>query len=205
MFPSTILNETNNEPPETEQLYTSYSKGQKILMRDTTPRFNPEGNPTQPQLSGTETFKAAMKSVSLSDFSFEKLTSIPCLRDAGMVGFSSFFVLGTLTFLIHKNPTRATNWAMGGLLLGSIVGWEQCRHKRQRSFDIAQVAIQSMNEKRKHSHITEEEKEQRKRERELARQERVEALKREWESHQNDAATGHTYLDEGNSGEEKRQ
>ena len=59
------------------------------------------------------------------------------------------FVTGGVTFLYHKNPSKAVNWSIGGLLLGSIVGWEQCRMRRKRSFQVAQMARETMAAKQR--------------------------------------------------------
>lgn len=129
---------------------TSYSKGQKILLEDTNPKFNNEISQSQLANSNEQTsFKQAWNTVSWQDFSLNKLTSIPCFRDSGLIGFTSMFVTGSVTFLYHKNPSRAVNWSIGGLLLGSVVGWEQCRMRRKRSFQIAQMAKQTMANKEK--------------------------------------------------------
>lgn len=128
----------------------SYSKGQKILLEDTSPKFNNEMSQSQLANSREQiSFKRAWDTVSWHDFSFAKLTAIPCFRDSGLVGFTSMFVTGGVTFLYHKNPSKAVNWSIGGLLLGSIVGWEQCRMRRKRSFQVAQMARETMAAKQK--------------------------------------------------------
>ncbi|QLL34813.1 hypothetical protein HG536_0H01880 [Torulaspora globosa] len=129
---------------------TNYSRGQRILLEDTKPRFNGETSQSQLAVSQEEAnFRRAWNSISKEDFSFGKLTAIPCFRDAGLVGFTCMFVTGAVTFLYHKNPTRAANWSVGGLLLGSVVGWEQCRLRRKRSFQVAQMARQTVAAKPK--------------------------------------------------------
>lgn len=120
---------------------TNYSRGQRILLEDTKPRFDNETSQSQLAVSREEAnFKKAWSSISKDDFSMAKLTTIPCFRDAGLIGFTCMFVTGAVTFLYHKNPTKSANWSVGGLLLGSVVGWEQCRLRRKRSFQVAQMA-----------------------------------------------------------------
>lgn len=126
------------EDTNDEQL-TNYSKGQKILLQDTEPRFKESEQQIQ-NVSNETALKEAVRTIKWQDFSAESLTGIPCFRDAGMVGFSSMFILGSVTLLYHKNPTKAVNWSMCGLLLGSIVGWEQCRLMRKNSFKNAELA-----------------------------------------------------------------
>ncbi|GAV51869.1 hypothetical protein ZYGR_0AF03400 [Zygosaccharomyces rouxii] len=135
-------------PSTSESVPTSYSRGQKILLEDTSPKFSNEMSQSQIANSKEQiSFKQAWETVSWRDFSVAKLTSIPCFRDSGLIGFTSMFVMGGVTFLYHKNPARAVNWSIGGLLLGSVVGWEQCRMRRKRSFQIAQMAKQTMANK----------------------------------------------------------
>ena len=134
--------------PEGEPVLTNYSRGQKILLEDTPPKFtNDLSNSQLAKKQDRATLKEAWDSVRWGDFSLERLTSIPCFRDAGMLGFSSMFLMGSVIFIYHKSPTKATNWAMSSLILGSIVGWEQCRLKRQKSFQIAQLAKETVAKK----------------------------------------------------------
>lgn len=155
----------------TEQI-TNYARGQKILLQDTKPKFDIDSNT---QVDNGEMVKKAFSTISKDDFSMEKLTSMPCFRDAGLVGFASMLILGSMTFVYNKNITRSTNWAMGGLVFGSIFGWEQCRLKRQKSFEIAQLAMQTVRAK----------------ERPMMNKKNdtgnVQNLKNEWDSHPNDA------------------
>ncbi|KAL3232272.1 Cytochrome c oxidase assembly protein COX20, mitochondrial [Nakaseomyces bracarensis] len=128
-----------------EEVPSNYTPGQKILLEDTRPKFQSDISKGSKDLS----LKDAWQKITWEDFTLERLTSIPCFRDAGMVGFSSMFVSGSVILLYHKNITRALNWAMGGLMLGSIVGWEQCRMKRKRSFQVAQMAMETVAKKEK--------------------------------------------------------
>lgn len=59
------------------------------------------------------------------------------------------FVVGTVIMFYHKNPAKAANWGVGSFMLGSIVGWEQCRMRRKRSFQIAEMAKQTVAAKEK--------------------------------------------------------
>ncbi|KAG0668915.1 Cytochrome c oxidase assembly protein cox20, mitochondrial [Maudiozyma exigua] len=184
---------TKNNSSDDDKVLTNYSKGQKILMKDTKPRFNPDNN-VQNNASDaptTEMIKDAMDSITIKDFHFSSLTEIPCFRDAGMVGFSSMFILGTITLLYHKNPIKATNWATGGLLLGSIVGWEQCRLKRKKSMEISQIAMQKMQEKKRKELIEEGKIPEHKPKKQISPEKlkEIEILKKEWENHPNDISS----------------
>ncbi|SMN20908.1 similar to Saccharomyces cerevisiae YDR231C COX20 Mitochondrial inner membrane protein, required for proteolytic processing of Cox2p and its assembly into cytochrome c oxidase [Maudiozyma saulgeensis] len=183
-------NEDKNKNVETvnEPVLTNYSKGQKILMQDKPPRFDPESSNSGSNTSGM--MKNALETINWKDFSLAKLTEIPCFRDAGMVGFSSMFILGSITLLYHKNPIKATNWATGGLFLGSIVGWEQCRMKRKKSMEISTMAMQTMQEKKRKEAIAQGKLPAHKEKKEISPEKlkEIEILKKEWENHPNDSS-----------------
>ncbi|CAI4038100.1 hypothetical protein SMKI_04G4400 [Saccharomyces mikatae IFO 1815] len=135
---------------DSDAVLTNYSRGQKILLEDTPPKFADDlSNSQLAKKQERATLKEAWDSIRWSDFTLQRLTSIPCFRDAGMLGFSSMFLMGSVIFIYHKSPTKAMNWAMSSLILGSIVGWEQCRLKRQKSFQIAQLAKETVAKKEK--------------------------------------------------------
>ena len=132
-----------------EQQLTNYAKGQKFLFEDTKPKFNNESSSMAAREQECASLKEAWNTIDVKDFSVEKVLSIPCFRDAGIGGFTSMFVVGSVMFLYHKNPARAANWGVGGFILGSIVGWEQCRMRRRRSFQVAAMAKQTVAAKEK--------------------------------------------------------
>lgn len=130
----------------------NYTPGKKILFRDTEPRFNDNSN----NANNTTTFKDAWSTISKDEFTMANLVGIPCFRDAGLVGFSSMILLATITSIFHRRASskslyynKIINWSMAGLLFGSIIGWEQCRLKRRKSFQIAQLAIETVQRKEK--------------------------------------------------------
>ena len=178
-------------PPATTEQLSSYSPGQKILMQDTKPRFDPDqggaaGSNSAPP--SREMMRSAFSNLSLSDFSFAKMSEVPCFRDAGLVGFSAMFIMGSVTLLYHKNPLKAANWATGGLLLGSVVGWEQCRMKRKRSMEMSQAAMQAMQKRDKSKAAPDAPRAKSRKEISPEKQKEIDILKREWEIHTNDAA-----------------
>ena len=133
-----------------DRVLTNYSRGQKFLLEDTPPKFADDlSNSQLAKKQERATLKEAWDSIRWSDFSLQKLTSIPCFRDAGMLGFSSMFLMGSIIFIYHKSPTKATNWAMSSLILGSIVGWEQCRLKGQKKFPDRTIGKGNRGEKGK--------------------------------------------------------
>lgn len=142
-------NGIRKEEIKDEQQLSNYSRGQKFLLEDTKPRFPNESSGGLAREKERATLKEAWSTMSWEDFSVAKVVSIPCLREAGLTGFTSMFVVGSVMFLYHKNPSRAANWSVGGLMLGSIVGWEQCRMRRRRSFQIAELAKQTVAAKEK--------------------------------------------------------
>ncbi|KAK6201607.1 cytochrome oxidase, 20 [Scheffersomyces amazonensis] len=95
------------------------------------------------------TLMDAASKLSLSDFTVERFLGMPCFREAMITGFQSMGVLGAVTFLIHKNFSRSFNWSMCGFFLGNIVGWEQCRSLRRRSFQMMEEARRKKEEKNK--------------------------------------------------------
>ncbi|SCU93782.1 LAFA_0F18184g1_1 [Lachancea sp. 'fantastica'] len=135
------------EQPEAQ--LQNYSAGKKYLLEDTKPRFENESQSQLAKAQEQASLRQAWQTIGWNDFSFQKLVQIPCLRDAGMSGFTSMFVVGGVIFLYHKNPAKAANWAVGGLMLGSIVGWEQCRMRRKKSFQTAQMARSAVANKEK--------------------------------------------------------
>lgn len=129
---------------------------QQLLLEDTEPRFN--NGPSNPQLP----LKEAVESIKADDFSFSRLSQMPCFREAGLTGLSAMAVLGSVVFLVQKSPSKAANWAVGGLLLGSTVSWEQCRSQRRKEMAFAAKARETVAAKEKpmvHKHdenLTEE-------------------------------------------------
>lgn len=113
-------------------------------LEDLPPKFED----TAPMQSPSSTsLMAALQSLGRKDFTVENYISMPCFREALLTGFQSMSVLGAVTFLIHKNPSRSLNWAVSGFFLGSVVGWEQCRSIRRRSFQTVEAAKQAKQER----------------------------------------------------------
>lgn len=113
------------------------------LLEDLPPKFEDR----EPTHAKRPTFADAFQRVKLSDFTLENYVSMPCFREAMLTGFQAMGVLGAVTFLIHKNPGRSVNWSIGGFFLGSVIGWEQCRSIRRRSFQTVEAARQANQEK----------------------------------------------------------
>lgn len=76
-------------------------------------------------------------------FYMSNLVQIPCFREAGLSGFTCFFVFSSVLLFYHKSLRKAVNWGFGGLLLGSIFGWEHCNNTRRNS----QMAVRLAQER----------------------------------------------------------
>ncbi|CUM49009.1 unnamed protein product [Debaryomyces tyrocola] len=116
------------------------------FLEDLPPKFEDNGSGQKPPA-----YSDALKEFKLSDFSMSHFVSMPCFREAMITGFQAMGVLGTVTFLIHKNPNKSMNWAVCGFFLGNVVGWEQCHSIRRKSFQAmekAKEANQKKNEKK---------------------------------------------------------
>lgn len=116
---------------------------QQQLLEDLPPKFE-DVEPRRPAKQG---YGDVLSQIKLSDFTLEHYASMPCFREAMITGFQAMGVLGVVTFLIHKNPSRSANWAVGGFFLGNLVGWEQCRSLRRKSFQTMEKARQVNQEK----------------------------------------------------------
>ncbi|ODV82078.1 cytochrome oxidase, 20 [Suhomyces tanzawaensis NRRL Y-17324] len=120
---------------------------QPQYLEDLPPKFEDK----EPAKRAEPTLADAAKQISWADFNVERFVGMPCFREAMITGFQAMGVLGTVTFLIHKNPNRSINWAVCGFFLGNVVGWEQCRSLRRRQFQMmenARKANQEKNEKK---------------------------------------------------------
>lgn len=115
----------------------------QVLLEDLAPKFEDK----VPTYTKPPTYADAFKELKLSDFTFQNFISIPCFREAILTGFQAMGVLGVVTFLIHKNPSRSMNWGMSGFFLGNVVGWEQCRSIRRKSFQTVEAARVANQEK----------------------------------------------------------
>ena len=124
-------------------------------LEDLPPKFEDK----EPVSRREPTLIDAAKQIKLSDFSVERFIGMPCFREAMITGFQAMGVLGTVTFLIHKNVSRSLNWSVCGFFLGNVVGWEQCRSIRRRSFQMMEKAKQAKEERNAKSwekHVKEE-------------------------------------------------
>lgn len=112
-------------------------------LEDLRPKFED----SEPSHTKQPTYTDAFKRLTLNDFTLESYISMPCFREAMLTGFQSMGVLGMVTFLIHKNLPRSANWSVCGFFLGSVVGWEQCRSMRKKSFQTVEAARMANQDK----------------------------------------------------------
>lgn len=97
----------------------------------------------QEAYSTSKEIKRFISTLTFEHFYISNLVQIPCFREAGLSGFSCFFVFSSVIFFYHKNFRKAVNWGFGSLLLGSIFGWEQCNNARRNS----QMAVKLAQER----------------------------------------------------------
>lgn len=93
------------------------------------------------------TMMSAVHELKLSDITVERYLSMPCFREAMITGFQAMGVLSGVTFLVRKNLGRSLHWGVGGFFLGNVIGFEQCRSIRRRSFQTVERAKQKNMEK----------------------------------------------------------
>lgn len=124
------------------------SKDHPIFLEDVQGKFEdiPTIDRSQPQEqtpSYSNEVRKQISSISVNDFYISNLVTIPCFRDAGLAGFSCFFVFSSVLFFYHSSLRKAVNWGFGGLLLGSVFGWEHCNNQRRQS----QMAVRLAQER----------------------------------------------------------
>lgn len=116
----------------------------QTYLEDLPPKFYDEPAPAQLE-SPKPT--SVLSQIKISDFTVEKYMNMPCFRESMMTGFQAMAVLGGVTFLIRKDISKAMNWGVLGFFLGNVIGWEQCRSIRRRSFEAMEKARQVNREK----------------------------------------------------------
>lgn len=119
------------------------AEGRKQLLEDLDPKFEDSA----PGPSRQPTVYDAFQRLQLRDLTLENYIGMPCFREAMLTGFQAMGVLGVVTLLIHKSPSRSAKWGLGGFFLGSVVGWEQCRSLRRRSFATVEQARRTNQER----------------------------------------------------------
>lgn len=119
------------------------AQGRTQLLEDLEPKFED----ASPQSRRQPTVREAFQQLQWSDLTLERYFGMPCFREAMLTGFQAMGVLGVVTLLIHKSPSRSAKWGFGVFFLGSFVGWEQCRSLRRRSFATVEKARQANQEK----------------------------------------------------------
>ncbi|AWU78015.1 hypothetical protein CAS74_003175 [Pichia kudriavzevii] len=118
---------------------------QPIFLDEVSGKF-PESPQTRPpngaeeQFSTSKEVKRFISTLKPEQFYLSNLVTIPCFREAGLSGFTCFFVFSSVLFVYHKNLRKSVNWGFGGLLLGSIFGWEHCNNQRRNSLMAVKLA-----------------------------------------------------------------
>ncbi|KAI3406447.2 COX20 [Candida oxycetoniae] len=145
---------STSAPPSKVSIVSEYneeaSKPKQQYLEDLPPKFEDSessGGSSRPPPSRQPTLTDAAKLIKLSDFNIDRFVSMPCFREAMITGFQAMGVLGIVTFLVHKNVGKSLNWSVGGFFLGNLVGWEQCRSLRRRSFEVMEKAKREKEER----------------------------------------------------------
>ncbi|KAL6941546.1 hypothetical protein ACO0RG_002680 [Hanseniaspora osmophila] len=143
--------EERREQVREQEMLTNYTPGQKILLRDTKPKYS------ENEQNSEKTYEQLLETFSKDDLKPSNLVVVPCFRQAGLLGLSTMFVVGSVMFISLKNVKRASNWAVAGFGIGSIFGWEKCRYQRRKELQIAnkldalQQAVKEKQEKKLNS------------------------------------------------------
>lgn len=140
-IPSPVSNIQNSESRKTLNDLVHFDEQTKISGKTSAKKqhYNKTGEIEMDDIHLNQ-MQNVISNVKLADFQFGNLVKIPCFRDAGLIGLSTMFVLTSVIFFSHKNVTKALNWGYLGGMLGSLVGWEQCRSQRKRSFENVEKA-----------------------------------------------------------------
>jgi cytochrome c oxidase assembly protein subunit 20 len=124
---------------------------QPIFLDDVAAKYTNEQQQQQLQegYSTSKEVKSFLSTLTLDHFHMSNLVQIPCFREAGLSGFACFFVFSSVLFFYHKNFRKAINWGFGGLLLGSIFGWEHCNNTRRNSQMAVRLAQERFEKRQK--------------------------------------------------------
>jgi len=151
---------TNGKP----QIYEIFNAGRSEERRFPSGAIDPSTNTTATSAAGPTsagaqggqprqhqqqtqrpTFTEGVQSIKSDDFL--KIHRIPCARSGFMTGIAAGAVVGMGRFVFGARIGKATNWAFGSFLLGSIAQWEYCQYQvRQEKAGMARV-IEVMDRK----------------------------------------------------------
>lgn len=132
-------NELSSNTESVSAVETQSNSDSKPLFLDDIPAKYPQQDQQSSQqlqeggFSVSKEVKSFVSTLTPQHFYLSNLVQIPCFREAGLSGFSCFFVFSTVLYCYHRNLRKAVNWGFGGLLLGSIFGWENCNNQRRNS------------------------------------------------------------------------
>ncbi|KAJ1325888.1 cytochrome c oxidase assembly protein subunit 20 [Microdochium nivale] len=109
------------------------------------PGSSPSSQGVTKQQQHAPSFTEGVQSIKSDDFF--RIHKIPCARSGFMTGIAAGAVVGMGRFVFGARIGRATNWAFGSFMLGSIVQWEVCQYQvRQEKVGMARV-IEVMDRK----------------------------------------------------------
>ncbi|CAM1504050.1 Fc.00g016410.m01.CDS01 [Cosmosporella sp. VM-42] len=80
---------------------------------------------------------------------FTNIPNTPCARQGLLTGIASGAGIGGLKFVINGNVKKATNWAVGFFVLGSMASYEYCQYLRRAERIQMKRHIEVVTENRK--------------------------------------------------------
>lgn len=102
------------------------------MLEDLPPKFEDNvEDAVKTQERARPSLRRALKSISTDDF--KSMPQMPCFRTAMLTGMGMGIVAGTVVLVARRSTSRAVNWMCGGFAVGSVVTWEQCRFRINRS------------------------------------------------------------------------
>lgn len=150
-------NKSDDSSSSSSSSSADQASSQPIFLEDVPAKYAPAGQTpaevqAQPQgqagYSVSNEVKTFVGTLTPQHFYFSNLVQIPCFREAGLSGFSCFFVFSSVLYVYHRSLRTAVNWGFGGLLLGSIFGWEHCNNTRRNSQMAVRLAQERLERKR---------------------------------------------------------
>ncbi|KAF6070562.1 hypothetical protein FOB64_001670 [Candida albicans] len=111
---------SSSTPPSKVSIVTEYKPEEKTQQY--LEDLPPKFEDSEPIPERQATLMDAAQRIKLSDFTVDRFISMPCFREAMITGFQA---------------------------MGNIIGWEQCRSLRRKSFQMIEKAQQERDEKNK--------------------------------------------------------
>ncbi|KOS18281.1 Cytochrome c oxidase protein 20 [Escovopsis weberi] len=145
----------NGQPRPDEKVLHVWSK--PIEQGDQIPGQNPDGSTPQARPNISD----AVSQIKKEDFL--NVANTPCARQGLLTGIAAGAGLGGLKFVVHGSVSRASNWAVGFFVLGSIASYEYCQYQRraERIQMKRNIEVVSANRREQAKKLAEEQRAQR--------------------------------------------